>query len=417
MNLSAIFSILENLLSEVIVYNTTGLVEFSRILLYLEYVYATLGHEEIAGSGTSYLNRTEAVNVEKIATRFLRCGVKPDQIGIITPYEGQRAYLVSYMQYQAPLPAKLYQKIEIASVDAFQGREKDFIIMSCVRFNENQGIGFLNDPRRLNVALTRAKYGLLIVGNPKVLSKKQLWNHLLNYYKAKNVLVEGPLNNLKASLIQLPKPKQFESTINPGSYFMTTPMYDGREALIAGSVYDRRCQGNIPINHSTPGYFPRPNPAITMGSDFYIHDPSLFIMPHFRSQLQIGGLPVNGMMNINTMDPTRFFNQQSVKNRQNMHTNHLSMTSVQLKTKSNQKNQKSNEICASPLTHAITQDVLEPYSQNVSQSMSQLEFSLSQPGLSQSDLSQDSYIMNEFHSQMDGLLSQDSTYQADHTPF
>lgn len=50
-----------------------------------------------------------------------------------------------------------------------------------------------------------------------------------------------------------------------------------------------------------------------------------------------------------------------------MHTNHLPMTSDQLKTKPNQKNQKSNEICASPLTDAITQDVLQPYSQNMSQ--------------------------------------------------
>ena len=115
--------------------------------------------------------RTEASNVEKIVTKFFKSGVVPNQIGVVTPYEGQRSYIVNYMQFNGTLKKDLYKEIEVASVDAFQGREKDYIILSCVRSNEHQGIGFLNDPRRLNVALTRAKYGVVILGNPKVLSK------------------------------------------------------------------------------------------------------------------------------------------------------------------------------------------------------------------------------------------------------
>ncbi|KAK1790837.1 hypothetical protein P4O66_014696, partial [Electrophorus voltai] len=207
------------------------------------FFYVTQGQEEIASSGTSYLNRTEAANVEKITTRLLKAGAKPDQIGIITPYEGQRSYLVQYMQFSGSLHTKLYQEVEIASVDAFQGREKDFIILSCVRANEHQGIGFLNDPRRLNVALTRARYGVIIVGNPKALSKQPLWNHLLNYYKEQKVLVEGPLNNLRESLMQFSKPRKLVNTINPGARFMSTAMYDAREAMIPGSVYDRSSTG------------------------------------------------------------------------------------------------------------------------------------------------------------------------------
>jgi regulator of nonsense transcripts 1 len=169
--------------------------------------WSNLGNEEISASGTSYLNRTEASNVEKIVTRFFKAGVKPEGIGIITPYEGQRSYIVSSMQATGTFKKELYKEIEVASVDAFQGREKDFIVLSCVRSNDHQGIGFLSDPRRLNVALTRAKFGVVILGNPKVLSKHPLWHWLLLHFKEHNCLVEGPLSNLQVSLLQFSRPK------------------------------------------------------------------------------------------------------------------------------------------------------------------------------------------------------------------
>ncbi len=170
------------------------------------FFYVANGVEEISGSGTSYLNRTEAVCVEKIVTEFLKNSLKPDQIGVVTPYEGQRSYIVSYMQRSGALRPQLYSEIEVASVDSFQGREKDIIILTCVRSNEHQGIGFLSDPRRLNVALTRAKYGCIVIGNPRMLAKNPLWNALINYYKDNGVLVEGPLNNLQTSMMSFPKP-------------------------------------------------------------------------------------------------------------------------------------------------------------------------------------------------------------------
>ena len=138
-----------------------------------------------------------------MVTNLLKCGVLPSQIGIITPYEGQRAHVVAVMARNGPMRQALYAEIEVASVDSFQGREKDYIILSCVRSNEHQGIGFLSDPRRLNVALTRARYGLVVMGNPRVLSKQPVWSALLSHFKEEDALVEGPLTSLKSSMVHL----------------------------------------------------------------------------------------------------------------------------------------------------------------------------------------------------------------------
>jgi regulator of nonsense transcripts 1 len=172
------------------------------------FFYSITGMEEISSSGTSYLNRTEASYVEKVVTHLLRMGVTPAQIGVITPYDGQRKYVSDYMRRAGALASSLYEAIEVASVDAFQGREKDYILVSCVRSSETQGIGFLSDPRRLNVALTRARLGMIVMGNPRVLSKNPLWAALLLHFKEYDCLVEGPLNNLQPSYITLVRPKR-----------------------------------------------------------------------------------------------------------------------------------------------------------------------------------------------------------------
>jgi regulator of nonsense transcripts 1 len=163
------------------------------------FFYHSTGVEEISGSGTSYLNRAEAVNIERIVTQFLTCGLKGSQIGIITPYEGQRAHIQSLLSRQS----SMYGEIEVASVDAFQGREKDFIILSCVRSNSQGGLGFLHDPKRLNVALTRAKFGLVICGNAITISrssgvrKGSVWTALMAHLAKHELIVEGPLGNLR----------------------------------------------------------------------------------------------------------------------------------------------------------------------------------------------------------------------------
>lgn len=211
--------------------------------------WSNVGNEEISASGTSYLNRTEASACEKIITRFFKAGVQPPQIGIITPYEGQRSYIVSSMQTNGSLRKELYKEIEVASVDAFQGREKDYIVLSCVRSNDHQGIGFLNDPRRLNVALTRAKFGLVVLGNPKVLSKHPLWHYLLMHFKEKNCLVEGALSNLQVSMVQFSRPRQ--TYRGPQRYQM---------------AYQTPANGTITGSRLPGGIGPATNPVVSASS-------------------------------------------------------------------------------------------------------------------------------------------------------
>ncbi|KAM9903339.1 hypothetical protein OXX79_003429 [Metschnikowia pulcherrima] len=161
----------------------------------------------------SYCNTGEAEIVRKLLIDLVCVkGVSRSKIGVISPYGGQRALLSSIFVKDAKINNKK-QKVQmekdfdaldlsenvtintvagisISSIDAFQGREKDVIILSCVRSNANKRIGFVADPRRMNVALTRAKYGMIIVGDVDCLSKKcYFWKQYIATLEAKGAVL------------------------------------------------------------------------------------------------------------------------------------------------------------------------------------------------------------------------------------
>eukprot|EP00095_Tigriopus_kingsejongensis_P011513 maker-scaffold33_size549341-snap-gene-0.19 protein:Tk11513 transcript:maker-scaffold33_size549341-snap-gene-0.19-mRNA-1 annotation:"regulator of nonsense transcripts" len=357
------------------------------------FFYASTGQEEIAGSGTSYLNRTEASNVEKLTTKFIRAGIRADQIGIITPYEGQRAYLVQFMQYQGSHHPKIYQSIEIASVDAFQGREKDIIIISCVRSNDYQGIGFLADPRRLNVALTRAKYAAIIVGNPKVLAKQLLWNHLLQHYKDNGILVEGPINNMKPSPIQFPKPKRLNNAFNPGTHFMNTTIFSAKEALATPYHAHLHPSGGRAMSHhpnmAPPhGQLPPQRNNFNRGSQFIAHDNMNAIQEDFSKLQTSMPIPVGMFVNMSHIPP-RFLPKTE-------RPNHYRQGAGGGNTQASMLSQDMERTQNNTLTQG----------NNLSLGMSLNDYGSE---FSQGEMSQD--VGRGLRSTTDGFLSQDSMYQ------
>jgi helicase required for RNAi-mediated heterochromatin assembly 1 len=101
---------------------------------------------------------------------LLRNGVAPHEIGIITFYAAQVQLLVelrSQLAKELPLVKDLAEKLTISTVDGFQGDERDIILISCVR--SVPSVGFLNDHRRINVAMSRAKHARWVFGNAQAL--------------------------------------------------------------------------------------------------------------------------------------------------------------------------------------------------------------------------------------------------------
>ena len=126
----------------------------------------------------SIINDLEADISVSIAQDYLNAGAGEDDIGIISPYADQ----VKLIQEKTP--------VEVKTVDGFQGREKEIIIISTVRSNSHGNIGFLKDLRRLNVAITRAKRKLIIIGNANTLITNPTYARLIEFVESENLLVK-----------------------------------------------------------------------------------------------------------------------------------------------------------------------------------------------------------------------------------
>lgn len=117
--------------------------------------------ERLEGDGDegSRCNENEATVVKNWIEQLVSAGILASQIAVITPYQAQVSLLTSLLRPIYGLD------LEIGTVDGMQGREKDSVIISLVRSNDKREVGFLKDKRRLNVAMTRAKRHLCIVGD------------------------------------------------------------------------------------------------------------------------------------------------------------------------------------------------------------------------------------------------------------
>ncbi|XP_047170098.1 probable helicase MAGATAMA 3 isoform X2 [Vigna umbellata] len=153
--------------------------------MYASYSFINIakGKEQKPGRGHGWKNMAEAAVVckiiESLENEFLR-SKKKVSIGIISPYNGQVSEIQERIKHQNLVSDPNFS-VSVRSVDGFQGGEEDIIIISTVRSNGNGNIGFLDNRQRANVALTRARHCLWILGNEKTLSSSDsLWRNLVN---------------------------------------------------------------------------------------------------------------------------------------------------------------------------------------------------------------------------------------------
>lgn len=147
--------------------------------------------EQFVGESFGRINKAEAeLTLLTLAEYFTKIGkqrvlVERIDVGIISPYRAQVQYLKKLIKkYEFFKPYR--RLISVNTVDGFQGQERDVILISLVRSNDEGQIGFLKDLRRMNVAMTRARMKLIILGNKDTMTKHPFYKKLWEYVEAIN---------------------------------------------------------------------------------------------------------------------------------------------------------------------------------------------------------------------------------------
>ena len=155
------------------------------------------GTHQSAPRGHSLINIGEIEVALKLFDRLITDCKGYDfngNVGIITPYKSQLHELRS--RFAQRYGESVFNTVEFNTTDAFQGRESEIIIFSCVRASYSKGIGFLSDIRRMNVGITRAKCSLWVLGNSQSLMQGEFWCRLIQDAKTRNRYTSGDLHGL-----------------------------------------------------------------------------------------------------------------------------------------------------------------------------------------------------------------------------
>ena len=131
--------------------------------------------EELEPEGLSKRNPQEAELILKKAYSLIDAGLAPKDIAVIAPYAAQVRLIRSMSQHET---------LEIDTVDGFQGREKEAVLITLVRSNNENEIGFLADRRRMNVALTRARRKLVVIGDSATLGIDDFYKSFFEYVES-----------------------------------------------------------------------------------------------------------------------------------------------------------------------------------------------------------------------------------------